>query len=190
MLDSPFLIFHSADMKGEVARLGWAMENTIEKHFDRIRSRLRGGADKLRQFKKDGTKPQTADIPFVKSDQTYLNAEPPRDNDKCVYFSPNEFPPTLTIPVLRFYLATDERSPEGLEYIRSHGGVLITDLLLPEDRRIVGWPLLFTDVLAELEQSIMAQAAFFYAHAMSSVAGGVVNLRAARGLDPRLTLID
>lgn len=90
----------------------------------------------------------------------------------------------------RFYIATDERSPEGLEYIRTHGAVLIQDLLFPEDRRLVGWPLLYTDVLALLEQSIMAHAAYFYAHAMSSVAGGVVNMRGARGLDPRLTLID
>lgn len=90
----------------------------------------------------------------------------------------------------RFYLATDERSPEGLKYLRSHGAVLTHDLLLPEDRRLVGWPLLQTDVLALVEQSVMAQAAFFYAHALSSVAGGVVNMRGARGLDPRLTRID
>jgi len=90
----------------------------------------------------------------------------------------------------KFYLATDERSPEGLAYVREHGAVLIGDLLTPEDRRMVGWPLLVTDVLALLEQSIMSHAAFFYAHAMSSVAGGVVNMRAARGIDPRMTLID
>lgn len=67
---------------------------------------------------------------------------------------------------------------------------MISDLLFPEDRRIIGWPLLFTDVLALLEQSVMAHAAYFYAHAMSSVAGGVVNQRGARGVDPRFTLID
>ena len=64
------------------------------------------------------------------------------------------------------------------------------DLLTPEDRRLVGWPLLVTDVLAIVEQVIMSHAAYFYAHAMSSVAGGVVNMRGARGIDPRLTLID
>ena len=36
---------------------------------------------------------------------------------------------------------------------------------------------MFTDVLALVEQATLAHAAFFYAHAMSSVAGGVVNLR-------------
>lgn len=47
-----------------------------------------------------------------------------------------------------------------------------------------------TDVLALVEQSVMARGYYFYAHAMSSVAGGAVNLRAARGADPRTTLID
>jgi hypothetical protein len=68
--------------------------------------------------------------------------------------------------------------------------VLAMDILTPEDQRLVGWPLLVTDVLAVLEQVVMSRGAFFYGHAMSSVAGGVVNMRGARGMDPRLTLID
>ena len=74
--------------------------------------------------------------------------------------------------------------------MREHGAIFIGDLLTPEDRRIIGWPLLLTDVLALLEQSIMGHAAYFYAHAMSSVAGGVVSIRGIRGTDPRFTLID
>ena len=89
-----------------------------------------------------------------------------------------------------FYLATDERSPEGLQYARQNGAVFIGDLITFEDRQFVGWPLLVTDVLALLEQLVMAQSEYFYGHAMSSVAGGVVNMRAARGVDSRTYLID
>ena len=49
---------------------------------------------------------------------------------------------------------------------------------------------LITDVSALLEQLVMAQSEYFYGHAMSSVAGGVVNMRAARGVDSRTYLID
>ena len=164
----------------------------MEAHFGRIKERLHKGAVKIRGMVRSGKPFQTADIPFVKPDKTFAGREPPRDGDKCV--APSSFFAAklkrhLIVP-RRFYLATDERSPEGLEYVRSHGAVLIHDLLFPEDRRLIGWPLLYTDVLALLEQSIMAHSVYFYAHAMSSVAGGVVNMRAARGLDPRLTLID
>jgi hypothetical protein len=59
-----------------------------------------------------------------------------------------------------------------------------------EDRRVFGWPLMFTDVRAILEQALMAHSAYFYGHGMSSVAGGIVNMRAAHGADPRTVLID
>lgn len=68
--------------------------------------------------------------------------------------------------------------------------MFIGDLITFEDRQFVGWPLLVTDVLALLEQLVMAQSEYFYGHAMSSVAGGVVNMRAARGVDSRTYLID
>lgn len=90
----------------------------------------------------------------------------------------------------RFYLATDERSQDGLQYARQNGAIFISDLITFEDRQFVGWPLLVTDVLALLEQLVMAQSEYFYGHAMSSVAGGVVNMRAARGVDSRTYLID
>lgn len=106
---------------------------------------------------------------------------------------------------IRWYLATDERSPEALDYARSKGAVTISDLLLaPQSvsstacemsgetslRRIEGWPLLFTDVLALVEQSVMARAGLFWAQWRSSVAGGVVNLRGVRGMDVRTIIMD
>jgi len=157
--------------RGDFVRLSWAMNNDLKAHFERVRERLGLGAQKLREMVKSHEPWKTADVPNVTVDQTFVNAPPPLKGDK-------------------FYIATDERSPEGLKYIRENGGVLAMDVLTPEDRRLVGWPLLVTDVLAIVEQVIMSHAAYFYAHAMSSVAGGVVNMRGARGIDPRLTLID
>ena len=93
-------------------------------------------------------------------------------------------------PFVRYYIATDERHPDNLQYLRDQGAILITDLLTKEDRREYGWPILLTDVLALVEQSIMSRAAYFYAHALSSLAGGAVNLRAGLGMDPRTALLD
>lgn len=67
-----------------VARLGWAMENTVEKHFDRIKSRLHNGAAKLKEVHDTHGPYKTADIPFVEPDTTFIGLEPPRDDDKSV----------------------------------------------------------------------------------------------------------
>jgi hypothetical protein len=50
--------------------------------------------------------------------------------------------------------------------------------------------MMFTDVLALIEQSLAMESSYFYGHALSSFAGGVLNMRAARGADPRTILID
>jgi hypothetical protein len=49
---------------------------------------------------------------------------------------------------------------------------------------------MLTDVLGLVEQGLLAQSYFFYAHALSSYAGGTINMRAAAGLDPRTAVID
>lgn len=87
-------------------------------------------------------------------------------------------------------MATDERNPKNLEYMRKNGAILVYDLLTVEDRQKFGWSLMLTDVLALVEQAILMHAAYFYGHAMSSVSGGIINMRAARGADPRTSLID
>jgi hypothetical protein len=89
----------------------------------------------------------------------------------------------------RFFLMTDERSPEGLEYLRRNGAVLVQDLLQPEDRQVVGWPVIVTDVLALVEQSLAARCDGFVGQAWSTVASGVVAIRAARGLDPATAIL-
>ncbi|TDL17253.1 hypothetical protein BD410DRAFT_843798 [Rickenella mellea] len=104
-----------------------------------------------------------------------------------------EAPSEYNIPPLSddpFYLATDERAPEGLDYIAQNRGIVIHDLLTINDYRTFGWSLVFTDVLSLVEQAVLAQSGYFYAHAMSSVPGAVLNIRAARKADPRTFLID
>ena len=90
----------------------------------------------------------------------------------------------------RFYLATDERDSLNLAYLASRGALLPSALLTPEDRRQFGWPLLFTDVLGVVEQAVLAHAHYFYAHAMSSFAGGTINMRAVNGMDARTAVVD
>lgn len=89
-------------------------------------------------------------------------------------------------------MATDERSPQGLQIARERGALTITDILssTPTLRQLVGWPLLFSDVQALVEQNVMARAAIVFGQARSSVMGGVMNIRAARGMDPRTVLLD
>ncbi len=96
----------------------------------------------------------------------------------------------------RFFVATDERDPKVLEYFRGEGAVFMDDIMTIADRRAFGkvsdlsWALMISDIRALVEQVILSRAAFFYGHAMSSVPGGVVNLRAMRGADPRTSVID
>ena len=96
-------------------------------------------------------------------------------------------PPYIDDP---FFVATDERDPDARHKIAEAGAVFMSDLLTMDDRRAFGWPLMFTDVLALVEQQLLAHSAFFYGHAMSSLAGVIMNLRAARGADPRTMLLD
>lgn len=156
--------------RGDFVTAGWAMEGTIQKHFDRIKSRLTAGRLILEQIHTE-QKLTPFKIPDVVPDTTQLSLPPPGESDV-------------------FFLATDERSEEGLKYVRDHGAVLIGDLVTIDDRRDFGWGIMITDVLALVEQAVLSKAYYFYAHAMSSVAGGAVNMRAARGADSRSTLID
>lgn len=64
-----------------------------------------------------------------------------------------------------------------MAYLKDHGAVLVGDLLTFEDRQEFGWELMFTDILGLVEQAALAQASYFYAHAMSSYAGGTINMR-------------
>lgn len=91
----------------------------------------------------------------------------------------------------RIYIATDERNSTALNYIKEHGALLFNDLVTAHDRREFGWPIMLSDVVALVEQAVLGSgASYFYAHALSSVPGGVLNLRAISGMDPRTALLD
>jgi len=89
-------------------------------------------------------------------------------------------------------MATDERNPWVLKLARDKGAIIFNDLVesKPQLRRLLGWPMLFMDVQALVEQEIMARSAFFFAYDHTSVAGGVANIRIARGMDPRTMTLD
>jgi hypothetical protein len=101
------------------------------------------------------------------------------------------FDPCLDSPPCRIYVATDERNPTALKYIRERGVFLFDDLITVHDRREFGWPIMLSDVVALVEQAVLGiGASYFYAHALSSVPGGVLNLRATSGMDPRTAVVD
>ncbi|KAG9098381.1 hypothetical protein FRC06_006468 [Ceratobasidium sp. 370] len=156
--------------RGDFVDHGWAMDTNLKNHFARIKSRLSNGRKVLEEIY-NSKQIQIYDVPGVKPETDVFGRPPPLEGDS-------------------FYLATDERSPDGMKYVRANGAILIGDLITLEDRQEFGWPIMLTDVLAIVEQSVLSHSAYFYAHAMSSVAGGVVNMRAARGADRRAALID
>ena len=143
------------------------MEKTIQEHVNRVKNRLEIGRSVLEHLENV----TTFDIEDVEPDIEQI-----------------VFPPPL--PEDRFYVATDERNTDALQVISDAGGVFLSDLLEMEDRRAFGWPLMLTDVRALVEQSVLAHSAYFYGHKISSYAGRVANLRAARGADNRTTLLD
>lgn len=155
--------------RGDFVRLQWAMEADFRTHLARIKRNLDEGRHVLESI--HGGNVSTYDVPDVKPDFSLSYLDPPLPDDK-------------------YYIATDERDPGNLAYLREQGAILISDLLTFEDRREFGWAIMLTDVLALLEQSLLSHAAYFYAHAFSSVAGGVMNLRASMGADPRTAKLD
>lgn len=81
-----------------------------------------------------------------------------------------------------FYLATDDEDPKALALYRMHGAVLLTDLLTKADRAELGWQASFNDLLALVEQEVLASADYFVGSKFSSTTGGAINFREARGM--------
>ncbi|QRV96590.1 O-FucT domain protein [Ceratobasidium sp. AG-Ba] len=153
--------------RGDFIRFGWVSDENMEAHVRLVRDKLRGGASTLAAIKKEYSEQDGS----TAVDTEIAQYEPPQEADP-------------------FYVATDEHSEYGIDVIRRFGGVLIDDLLTPEDRQACGFEMLYSDLVGLVEQIVMSRASFWNAHAMSSLAGGVVNLRAARGADPRTALLD
>lgn len=92
--------------------------------------------------------------------------------------------PSLVRSLARsFYLATDENNTTSLAYFRSRGAVLLSDLLTPADTAALGWPASYGDVLAVVEQQVLARSDFFVGSELSSTSGGAINDRMALGKD-------
>jgi hypothetical protein len=143
------------------------MESTPEAHVQRVKERLQSGREILEHL----SNLATYDLLGTKPNLEQITLPPPLPDDP-------------------FYVATDERSPEALKTIRDAGAVLLMDLLTLEDRRDFGWPLIITDIMALVDQAVLFHSAFFYGHGMSSLAGVITNMRAARGADPRTMILD
>lgn len=59
-------------------------------------------------------------------------------------------------------MATDETDPVKRSIITASGGVFIHDLLTHEDRQNFGPMLMLTDVIALVEQALLAHSSYFY----------------------------
>ncbi|KZO97527.1 hypothetical protein CALVIDRAFT_536116 [Calocera viscosa TUFC12733] len=157
--------------RGDFVRYGWEKSQSLETHVERIRQHLRHGRQVLETIQMHGPakRPRIGGFP---SDESMWALDIPQPDDP-------------------FYLATDDRNATSLSVIHDFGGVLLSDLLTDVDRQeLVGWPLLFTDVLSQVEQEIMARAASFYGSKLSSVSGGVLNMRVGKGRDPRTAAVN
>ncbi|KAI0029476.1 hypothetical protein K488DRAFT_56240 [Vararia minispora EC-137] len=148
--------------RGDFVSQGWAVDRSAEKHLWRVKAHLEKGRkdfDKIKDV-------QPYDVPDMVPNMDLVTLERPDIRDP-------------------FYLATDERDPVVLKMFRDTGGVVLQDLLTEADEKVIGWPLAFMAVRGVVEQSILAHSAFFTGSSLSSVAGGIVNMRAARGADWR-----
>ena len=147
------------------------MEMDPEAHAQRVKERLQSGFSILVDLYFGSGNLTTYDLDGVQPDLELVTLPPPLSDDP-------------------FFVATDERDPDARGKIAAAGAVFMNDLLTINDRRAFGWWLIITDVRALVEQQLLAHSAFFYGHAMSSLAGVIINLRAARGADPRTVLIE
>ncbi|KAI9450389.1 hypothetical protein BJY52DRAFT_179566 [Lactarius psammicola] len=156
--------------RGDFIRIGWAMETSPEAHVRRVKERLQSGRFLLADLHNQGYL-TTCNIDGAKPDPEQTAFPPPRAEDP-------------------FFVATDERDPDARRKIADAGAVFVSDLLTMEDRNAFGWSLMYTDVLAVVEQQLLVHSAFFYGPGLSSFAGSVVNMRAARCADSRTFILE
>ena len=139
-------------------------------HVGHVKERLQAGRFILANIHDHGHL-TTCDIEGAQPDLEPTTLPPPRAKDP-------------------FFVATDERDPDARRKIARGGAVFMSDLLTMEDRRAFGWPLMLSDGRAIVEQQVLVHSGFFYGRGLSSFAGSVVNMRAARGADPRTIILE
>jgi hypothetical protein len=153
-----------------VIRIGWVVAKDPEVHIKLVKWRLQAGCTVLVDLHERGDW-TTWDVENVEADLEQATLPPPQAGDP-------------------FFVATDERDPEVLRKFAAAGAVFISDLLTMEDRRMYGWPLLFTDLVALFEQELLVRGGYFYGARESSFSGVIMNMRAGRGADLRTTFLD
>ncbi|KAK0462652.1 uncharacterized protein EV420DRAFT_1619149 [Desarmillaria tabescens] len=162
--------------RGDFVRYNFVMENTPERHIDRVKQHLVNGRRLIESLHERQEVLQTYDMPDTPGPNYEMYSRGPPLSDDW------------------FYVATDERNATILQEFRNQGAVFMDDLLTISDRRMINpeisWALMITDFRGLIEQIVLSRAAYFYGHMMSSVVGGVMNLRGKRGVDPRTTDVD
>jgi len=156
--------------RGNFLPIGWMRDIDPAVHVQRVKERLQAGRFMLADLHHHGHL-TTCDIEGAQPDPE----------------------PTVLLPPLAedpFFVATDERDPDALRKFAAAGAVFMSDLLTIEDRRAFGWPLMLSDVRAIVGQQVLVHSGFFYGRGLSSFASSVVNMRAARGADPRTMILE
>ncbi|ORY06728.1 hypothetical protein K493DRAFT_310485 [Basidiobolus meristosporus CBS 931.73] len=82
-----------------------------------------------------------------------------------------------------FYLATDETSPDAFDDLYQHGMIRIYDLMDQEFVAKYSHLATFGDWLALLDQEVLARSRFFVPTYLSSVSGGILNMRKKQGVE-------
>ncbi|KAF9184832.1 hypothetical protein BGZ51_003097 [Haplosporangium sp. Z 767] len=88
-------------------------------------------------------------------------------------------PDQQTTSTVGFYMATDETSPEVLDYFRSLGAILFEDLIDQSFEERFGHLIVYDDWVGLVEQHICARARMFYGTMSSSFTSGITNMRLA-----------
>ncbi|KZV59839.1 hypothetical protein PENSPDRAFT_594814 [Peniophora sp. CONT] len=154
--------------RGDFVGLDWVTSSSPAGHMMTVKRHLITGQRMLEDMHGE---PQMYDIPDVQINTDLQTRPAPQTNDP-------------------FYVATDERDPDALKLFREQGAILLPDLLSMTDRRLFGWPIMLTDVRAIVEQELLSHSAFFTGTHISSVSGGILNMRAAHGADRRSIAMD
>ncbi|KZV61940.1 hypothetical protein PENSPDRAFT_270835 [Peniophora sp. CONT] len=153
--------------RGDFVTAGWVVDKDPASHLTTVKNHLEYG----RGFLEDIENVQPYKVPDIEPNLSIVSKDAPRPDDP-------------------FYLATDERDPEALRTFAQGGALRLADLLTMDDQRELGWPLMLTDIRALVDQEVLARSAYFSGSALSSVAGGIINMRAARGADRRTAYVD
>ncbi|KZO92541.1 hypothetical protein CALVIDRAFT_487371 [Calocera viscosa TUFC12733] len=158
--------------RGDFVTIPWTHTPDFEMHVRRVKQTLERGRTLLQKLALEQWADfRLPDAPDVVPYKDWLGADAPLQRDV-------------------FYVATDERNPAHLAHLRAAGAVLLSDLITPQDRQLLGAPAVLTDYVSLLEQALQIRAAFWTGYAVTSVSGTVANGRAARGCDVRTTVMD